>query len=731
MPRLNMTSDVAIGGSGSDDTPLNLGTRFTTSQAGSKLSGYKFRSPQAQTGTFTLWDTTTHTQVAGSTVTAPVVLGNNRIEIPTPVSLVVGREYIAAVFLGGTSHFLQGSGYFGGGSKTNGPLTFLGSKFFYNATIGEPVTTSTTYYGIEPEVLTASGVTLTGSASTWNFDLYTSAAAFKGDGWSFTSPGAVNSESGNATYTGPGVTIPFTVNRLVENGTSVPDTIYRDLCPGWTSIQMKALFTPSGTGSTQQLGIGLMAADNSWFEYQIIQSGQTGEASRGPNDINYGRFAFDSRGYDLRGLSQPIWLRIDRHDEFLAMMFSLNGIDWLVPHYNEATGLLAEKVPLGLDPVKMFISGGGASTGTYTIEEVTIQGAPVPPPEASGSFLGTESFSLRVGAQMAAAAYLGDEWVYQPTASGEYVAFTVKGPNFRPWIALEAGSTAQCFWTLDDDLVIDNTLNPDLDFQVFGEREVRLYVMDDGISAFEQVTMLNLGFDAGEDSGRYGPGATYNYPPQPVVEIENLLALSGLEMFMAAHSTLAVVPFTGMSNLVHIECFHAEIKQVDLTGCDSLIRLCLESCRLTTLDLNPVSDTLMDLRAAVQRYNGGSFTLASITATMAVLYHYCVRNNVLVNTIPHAKMPVVEQRWDWETNTSTIDAPVSPLLIDYQSFGNPYNQATVDSILTTLVTLNSSSTAFAKTLRLEGGDQTPAAPSSTGLAAKSTLQSRGWTVNTL
>ena len=59
---------------------------------------------------------------------------------------------------------------------------------------------------------------------------------------------------------------------------------------------------------------------------------------------------------------------------------------------------------------------------------------------------------------------------------------------------------------------------------------------------------------------------------------------------MAAHSVLADIDFSGMADLEFIECFHSDISTIDLTGCNSLVRLCLESCRVSYLDLNPVSD---------------------------------------------------------------------------------------------------------------------------------------------
>lgn len=65
-----------------------------------------------------------------------------------------------------------------------------------------------------------------------------------------------------------------------------------------------------------------------------------------------------------------------------------------------------------------------------------------------------------------------------------------------------------------------------------------------------------------------------------------------------------------------------------------------------------------------------------------------------------------------------------PLYIGFQWNNNAFSQATVDHILSRMVASN----AVNGTINLSGG--TSAAPSATGLAAKATLEGRGWTVVT-
>jgi len=249
-----------------------------------------------------------------------------------------------------------------------------------------------------------------------------------------------------------------------------------------------------------------------------------------------------------------------------------------------------------------------------------------------------------------------------------------------------------------------------------------MHVFDDTTPALDQVKTVNLGFNNEEDIGRYAIGASYDKLAEPVVGIANLNLLTNLEIFCAgAGSPLTGhMDFSGMSQLRHIECYSAEVTSIDLSGCTSLIRLCMEYNQLTELDLNPVSATLRDCRAAVQRT--GYLVMTPIVGSMEQLYHYCMRDQMLTNSIPLAKLPVIEEYWMWNTGQTTTDMPISPVARSFSAASNAYDQQSVDTILIGLDT-NSTIDHYAN-VDVSAG----APPSQAGLTAAANLQARGWSV---
>ncbi len=302
------------------------------------------------------------------------------------------------------------------------------------------------------------------------------------------------------------------------------------------------------------------------------------------------------------------------------------------------------------------------------------------------------------------------------------VTMQVTGTSFAPKVELAAGSTATVYWM---DTVTGRQLatgvNPTITWQTAATRTIGLRVDDGPTPKFQDVRVLNFGFNAAEDSGTYNIGSGYNYASQPVTGIANLQFLVNLRYFLAAGTPLTGhVDFTGLSQLEHIECFNAHVQSLNLTGCTSLIRLCMEANSLSNLDLNPVRGNLRDLRAAVQ--NAPSLTFATLSGPMTQLYHYCIRDQTVLNIIPHAQLPVIEEHWAWNTSQTTSDAPTSSLLRSYASYGNAYDQASVDLILTTLASLITNGAW--RSVDISGG----AIPSAPGLAAAATLRNNGWTV---
>ena len=304
--------------------------------------------------------------------------------------------------------------------------------------------------------------------------------------------------------------------------------------------------------------------------------------------------------------------------------------------------------------------------------------------------------------------------IYDPTPPEPgQVVFTTAGGVFAPVIELASGSSATIEWLDTNGTIITTGLTP----SITGYAQVRMRC-----SNYADITTVNLGYNVNEDAGRYSPGASYNKYSTDITGIEGLSNLTGLVRFMAAGTQLTGhVDFTGLSALEFIECFNARVQSVDLTGCTSLIRLCLEANSLSNLDLNPVRNNLRDLRSAVQ--STPSLTFTTLDGPMAQLYHYCIRDQTVLNIIPHAQLPVIEEHWAWNTGQTTSDAPTSPLLRSYASYGNAYDQTSVDLILTTLAGLITNGAW--RSVDLSGG----AEPSAAGWTAVTTLRNNGWTVN--
>jgi len=295
------------------------------------------------------------------------------------------------------------------------------------------------------------------------------------------------------------------------------------------------------------------------------------------------------------------------------------------------------------------------------------------------------------------------------------------GSNFSPLIGLSAPATI--IWR-------DSLTNADLatgstpTFNSSGS--VTMFVTD-----LAAVEYLNCGFDHGQDTGIYDIGPSFNYETQSLLGIDDLNSLTNLKYFMCNNTAFNdSIDFSGLSSLEHIECFTANVTSVNLTGCSSLIRLCLEQSAIDYLDLNPVASTLRDLRSALQSGTTGRLEFASIIGQMPLLYHYCVRDQPVVNHIPLSKMPSVVQRWDWNTAFGGVLTNFEPptsfnvVLSDYFTYQNPYTSEQLDSILTGLLSVPFSGNAH---LILVG---TGSVPGSVGMAALGTLVNDiGWEID--
>jgi hypothetical protein len=254
-----------------------------------------------------------------------------------------------------------------------------------------------------------------------------------------------------------------------------------------------------------------------------------------------------------------------------------------------------------------------------------------------------------------------------------YVRITTTGATFNPTVELAAGSTATVSWMVENGTTVTG-LNPTISFGTAATRHVRMSVHHGGTEALHEVITFNLGFDHRDDLGRYNMGASHDKPGQAVTRVENISGLTGLRRFAAARTNLSgSLDFTGCSRLQYIECIYSRVQSVTLTGCTSLIRLCVEENNLTDLNLNPVAANLRDLRAAGQ--HGASLTLVPLTAPLAALSHFCVRDQTVINHPLPAQLPVVQQRWDWNTNQSGVLTSTSTAIYSLLTQGNHYTSA--------------------------------------------------------
>lgn len=332
------------------------------------------------------------------------------------------------------------------------------------------------------------------------------------------------------------------------------------------------------------------------------------------------------------------------------------------------------------------------------------------------------------------------------TPLAESVTFSTAGASFSPTIELTGGSDATVTWTVVETGQTATGLSPTISFGSAAPRTVTLSATHPGggASALPDVVTINLGFNHLDDAGIDNLGAGYDKAPESVTGVAGLPLCTGLIQFMAANIPALVghLSLTGLSQLQFVECFQSRLTSIDLTGCTSLIRLCMEQCNLAALDLNPVTGSLRDLRAAAQQ--GGMLAMTPLASPITHLWHYCVRDQVVVNEAsPGVSLPVLEQLWIWNTGQSgTLDlsglGDLSSLLAYENAYtavdltgctlgqidlhANALGQAAVDSVLTTVDSWGVSSGA----LDLGGN----AAPSSTGLVAKAALEARGWTVTT-
>lgn len=653
--------------------------------------------------------------------------GWTRMPFTADVTLLPGN-YRAGItsttnnWWGGTANYWNSpnpgaSGITAGPIRANPTTIAAGQSYFsVGSTPIFPVTTgnggSNYWVDVEVDGNEPAFVWSEGQSGTFDMSMYADRSAMLADEWSFTAnQGGFqrDTESGTATYS------PLIVNATSGTifGTSIPsstDTIFRNLPSNWYQVTVQVSPNPAHNNNHR---IGLLVYEN--------DDNYIGAITRGRGVMvleSGGTHTLGINSFDVTYSPQYYRLYRDLGTGIIHFSYSSDGVSFTPSQANPATTTQTVSNP------RLALYSSTTVATTVTFGSVEVLAVTTPAPEGQ-MLLGASTLGdLRVGGAPASAAWLNGLQVYKPTLSGSHVGFTVTSQTFEPEIEMHVGATAQVYWADDDGNVVGTGTTPTLDFGYPATRTIQMHVLDGTTPAFDQVRVVNVGFDNSEDGGQYAIGTSYNkLNREDVTGVQNINLCTDLAYFCAATPTLVGhLDFSGMSQLEFVECYHAQVNSVDLTGCTGMIRLCLEGNDLTSpLDLNPVSANLRDLRAAAQTSN--SMTMTTITGTMAQLYHFCIRGQNVTNMIPMSKLTAVEECWIWETNQTTADMPISPAARSFPLYGNSYDQASVDNILVGLDTYSLEG-AFS-TVDLTGS----AVPSATGMAARSSLQGKGWTVN--
>lgn len=263
------------------------------------------------------------------------------------------------------------------------------------------------------------------------------------------------------------------------------------------------------------------------------------------------------------------------------------------------------------------------------------------------------------------------------------VAFTTAGSTFAPKIELTTASPNSIQWISNapdprEATVYATGAEPSIDFGSTTDRVVHMYC-----TRPQDILTVNCGFNWVDDNGTYNLGTTYDHPFQNVRAVTGLTILTELKNFCAARGggvMTGQLDFTGLSKLEFIECAYSDVTNVILTGCTSVIRICLEQNDTdgTPLNLNPVAATLRDLRRAVS----GGLSFTTLTSPLAMLYHFCVRDQILVNPPTIAQMPVNQEWWVWNCGLSTTLGPnlvLGPYQNSVRAWGNGFTSVDVSA----------------------------------------------------
>ena len=308
---------------------------------------------------------------------------------------------------------------------------------------------------------------------------------------------------------------------------------------------------------------------------------------------------------------------------------------------------------------------------------------------------------------------------------GQEVRFTLAptATSFSPWITLVAGATGSVNWYDSDDSLIAIGPHPTIT-TIPDDNVITMRVESGAALVMSEVEIINLGFDHTQDAGPETPDAVHDYLPQPVVGISSMVNLTNLRYFMAANTALTgVLNFTGIADLLAVECYNALVENVLFEG-TAINRLCLEQNRITNLDLTPIAGSLRDLRCAhnLQAPPEGAGDTVTFHSDVALphLWHYCVRDQNVIQHLPQAQMPALLQFWAWNTGIETMEPPTSPVINSITLHHSALTSATVDAWLNYLA----STGVVNGVVNMAHADP----PTAASAAARTTLADRDWSL---
>lgn len=252
--------------------------------------------------------------------------------------------------------------------------------------------------------------------------------------------------------------------------------------------------------------------------------------------------------------------------------------------------------------------------------------------------------------------------VIDPPPAGTSIQITVKGPLFRPALALAAPAAVILDYG-DGSAVVSNyyAAGPhSLPLHEFtGSAPSRTVLLQ--VKPWSALSVLNLGFragDGGNDTGRTDVPVILLHPPSSafpdvndwdtldaarvrgyvgeVTAVSNLQVATELLAFCCERQPLTVLDCSWLTKLKTVEAFFSSVKSTSFQGCAALRRCCLESTGARTnwrIEFGVRSeDEVLDLRDSpllqdIRGTNGDRTGIRLHPGATATLWHLCTMNN--------------------------------------------------------------------------------------------------------